>query len=51
MFSFLREMNKAIVPLAFIGHFLNCVGNALLHYIHSTTHQKIFFPKTKAVQI
>jgi len=30
----LRDFGKNIAPLPVVGHFLNYVGNHLLHYIH-----------------
>lgn len=39
------------MPLALVGHFLNYVGNHLLSYVHQTMGRKIFYPKSKALQI
>ena len=49
--QFLRAQNKETVPLSFVGHFMNYVGNHLLHYIFQSTQKKIFYPLHKALSI
>lgn len=48
---FLRSLGKQTVPLSFIGHFLNYVGNHLLYYIYQSTQKRIFYPQHRALSV